>query len=389
MEESKHKSHIDSIEELLSCFSELDNFLKNDKDVGYEEWSKYVGWINNQKTILQECLKKLKENYSYSSIFPSIREAYENFWFINLSMNGIKHYRYFRAKKGHDIEKIYKKWVKDLEVAHKKKGWKDILEICRIGKRIRITYRGERININGKPTNELIPHYYFIFDDYDPVEAYVGKQKKIIEKYLTPPHLFHRFVLPNMNLRKDYFEFQHGILPHLLLNKLITEKHKQKVIIHYNFLSLWSHPNKIAFRNSNSGDKYMDRLILLYIGNITKMFLTSFLEFLNRQEKEGKISKPDKAKLKIISDKINNFENLTSYFWFIYNKPSKFYKYDYAIHKIWRKHMIQKSIVKVNLSQIKDSDIPYYNNPLESLKKMNQGWTNVSLGQYHPEIKWE
>ena len=86
---------------------------------------------------------------------------------------------------------------------------------------------------------------------------------------------------------------------------------------------------------------------------------------------------------------VDNFENITSYFWFIYNKPSKFYKYDYAIHKIWRKHMIQKNIISVSLSQIKDSDVPYYNNPLESLKKMCQGWTNISLGHYKPEIKWE
>ena len=38
------------------------------------------------------------------------------------------------------------------------------------------------------------------------------------------------------------------------------------------------------------------------------------------------------------------------------------------INKIWRKYMIQKGITRVDLSQIKDSDIPYYNNPLERIR---------------------
>jgi len=397
MDESKHKSHINAIEGLFSTYSDLGSFLINSERRGYEEWTDYLNWINNQKIVLQECLKKLRENYSYASIFPVLREVYENFWFVYLAMNGFKHYKYFKAKRGHDINKIYKKWEKDLETAHNKGDWKDILEICLKG-RIRITYKGARINFEGKPTNEFIPLYYFLFGDYDPIEAYVGRQKKIIEKYLTPPHLFNRFVLPNKNLSKDYFEFQHGIIPHLLLNKLITEKQKQRVIIHYNFLSLWAHPNQIAFREAVNnfnfrGDKNenlcMDRLILLYIGHLTKMFLSSFLIFLKRQEKEKKISKPDEIKLKRVNDKIANFDNISNYFWFIYNQPSKFYKYDYAINKMWRKISIQKNIKKTSLSEIKNSDVPYYNNPLKSLKKLCQGWRNTFLGEYKPEIKWE
>lgn len=77
----------------------LDSFLKNSEGTGYEEWSYYLAWLNNQKKILQECLKKLRENYSYASIFPVIREVYENFWFINLAMNGIKHYKYFKLRR--------------------------------------------------------------------------------------------------------------------------------------------------------------------------------------------------------------------------------------------------------------------------------------------------
>ena len=397
MDKIKHKSHIEAIEEILGIYPILKDFLINERKVGYEDHSQYIRWINNQKILLEECLRKLKENYSYASIFPVIREIYENFWFINLAMNGTKHYKYFKAKKGHDINKIYKKWKNDLETAHKNGDLNDILEI-HIGGRIRITYKGNRMNVDGKPTNEFIPDYYFLLENYDPIEAYVGKEKRIIEKYLTPPHLFHRFILPNKNLNRDYFEFQHGIIPHLLLNNLITKKQRQRIIIHYNFLSLLAHPNQIAFREAENnfnftGNKnenlYMDRLVLLYIGNLTKMLLDSFFKFLIRQEQEKKISSPNKNKLKEINDKIKKFEDCTNYFWFIYNKPSTFYKYDYAINKIWRKHIIQKNIKKMTLPEINDNDVPYYNNPLESLKRMNQGWTNGLLGEYKPELKWE
>ncbi|MFH1311514.1 MAG: hypothetical protein ABIH65_03860 [Nanoarchaeota archaeon] len=400
MDESKHKSHIEVIEEMLNIYSKLDDFLNNPEGMGYEDWTNYIGWIHNQKTLLQECLKKLRENYSYASIFPVIREIYENFWFVHLAMNGIKHYKYFKVKKGQSPKRVYNKWLRDLETAHRKGDLKDILNVnhSEKSKIIKVSYRGERIKINGKLSKEFIPIYHFLIDDYNPIEAYIGKQKKIIEKYLTPPHLFNRFVQPNKDLNRYYFDFQEGIIPHLLLNNLITKKQKQRIIIHYNFLSLWAHPNKIAFieaknnfdfRNSKVDNPYMDRLVLLYIGHLTKMFLESFLKFLKRQEQEDKISSPDEDKLKEITEKIKNFENTTNYFWFIHNKPSKFYKFNYAIHKIWRKGMFQRNIKKINLSEIKDIDIPYYRDPLNLLKEISRGWTNALLGEYKPELKWE
>lgn len=110
MDENKHKSHIEAIEGMFKVYPTLNNFLTNSEGIGYEEWSEYLNWINSQKTILQECLRKIGENYSYASIFPVIREAYENFWFINLAMNGVKHYKYFHTKK----DMILKKFTKNM-----------------------------------------------------------------------------------------------------------------------------------------------------------------------------------------------------------------------------------------------------------------------------------
>jgi len=206
-------------------------------------------------------------------------------------MNGVKHYKYFHAKKGHDIKEIYKKWEKDLEAAHKKGELKDVIDMCLKG-RIRITYREARINHDGKRTNEL--------------------------------------------------GFQQEIILHILLNNLITEKPKQRIIIFYNFLSIWAHLNKFVFRemknnfylkDNKNNNPHMDRVVFLYQGHLTKMILTCFLEFLKRQQKKKNI-KPDKIKLKEVVEAISNFESTTNYFWFIYNKPSKFYKYNYAINKI-------------------------------------------------------
>ena len=119
------------------------------------------------------------------------------------------------------------------------------------------------------------------------------------------------------------------------------------------------------------------------------MFLKSFIKFLTRQEKEGKISKVDVKELEKIKGAIFNFEKMTNYFWFIFNSPSKFYKINYAMNKIWRKHMFQKNIKKLELKDISENQIPYYSNPLEILKKLCSGWTNKLLGEYKPEIKWE
>ena len=66
--------------------------------------------------------------------------------------------------------------------------------------------------------------------------------------------------------------------------------------------------NNFNFTGNKNENLYMDRLVLLYIGNLTKMLLDSFFKFLIRQEQEKKISSPNKNKLKEINDKIKKLK---------------------------------------------------------------------------------
>ena len=87
------------------------------------------------------------------------------------------------------------------------------------------------------------------------------------------------------------------------MNELVTEEEFERIRVHYNFLSMWTHPsiNSINFIEKNDVhgtgkfedilkyDFHLTRLALLYIGNILCLYLNSFLKFSERQITEKKI----------------------------------------------------------------------------------------------------
>jgi hypothetical protein len=372
------------VKKLLVIGQELSNYLENG-ETGYSDQQDYLSWIKSEMILLSDALSLLENNRSYGSIFPIIRTVFEDFWVILLAMNGTKYYQYFKIKKGHSIDKLYNKWKKDLEDAQNKGASKDILLLKKTKKRIVIA----RIGTFVKNSNEIIPFYYWLLDRYDPTQAYVGKEKRIIENYLTPPYLLRKHLEIHELFKEHYFDSK-GIHDSLLLNGFVKKSHIQKINVHYNFLSSWVHPNKKKFdllrqeydfwKGNKKSDFFLDHLALLYIGNMASMFLHSFLDFANRQicEKKLKGLKDGES----IKKELANFENSTNYFWFLYNKPSFFHKYNYCINRGWRSIQHKRAYKTIMPSQIPDNLVPYYNDPIRILREMSRGCYNKIYGKY-------
>lgn len=374
------------VKKLLALCKELDKNLENG-ETGYSDQQDYLNWIKSETILLSDAIALLENNHSYGSVFPIIRTVFEDFWVILLAMNGTKYYQYFKIKKGHSIEKLYKKWVKDLEDAQKNGKSKDILLLRKTKRKIIIA----RIGTFVKNSNEIIPFYYWLLDQYDPTQAYIGKEKRIIENYLTPPHLLKKHLEIHESFKEDYFDSK-GIYDSLLLNNFIKKSHIQKINVHYNFLSLWVHPNKKKFdilrqeydfwNGKKRPDFFLEHLALLYIGNFASLFLSRFIDFAHRQIQEQKLKGLKNEDL--IKAELSEFEIATNYFWFIFNKPSFFHKYNYCVNRGWRSIRYKKAYKTMTPSQVPDGIVPYYKDPIHILREMSRGVSNQIYGVYNP-----
>lgn len=389
-----HKDTMDAVKALLEEAKKIEANLDL-KEVYYSEYRDYFDWINTQINILSDCLFLLENNRSYATIFPSIRVVFENYWVISLALNGEKYIKYFKIKEGHNKQKIFQKWQKDLTNLKQKDPLCPIESIKMTSSRIALCQKG----LYDKDKS-LIPFYYWLIKEYDPNQAHIGKEKKLIDNYLTPPYLFRRFIQKHKDFRSDYFDFDTGIYTHLLINSIINLKELQRLKVHYNFLSQWVHPNESKLKVSSVeyfpnltgerkkiNDFFMDRLILLYIGNLTKLFIQSALLFLDRQIAESKIN-GIKNREEIL-EKIGIFDAKTDYFWFIFNKPHFFYKYNYCVNRMWRGSIMKKQIKHIQPDKLPDSLIPYYSNPLTILKEASYDKSNTLCGNFVSPIKRE
>ncbi len=389
-----HKIIYSATKKLIEITKNLEKNLQR-TDVGYSEHRDYFDWINSQINILEDCLFLLENGKSYATIFPALRVVFENYWIIALSLNGDKYYKYFRIKEGEDINKIYKSWLKEFQKLKQRNSKINILSVNRTKKKIVVCYRGFF-----DKEECLIPKYYWLLKEYHPTKVYLGRERRLIENYLVPPQLANKFVQGQKDMKSDYFDFENGISQHLILNSMITNKQLQRFKIHYNFLSQWIHPTEYSLKISSTeyfpslhedrskmNNFYTDRLILLYIGNLTKMFLEAFLVFLDRQIKEKKLMGINNRKE--IELAISTFNQNSEYFWFIFNKPHFFYKYNYCINRMWRGTVVKREIKYIDPNKLPNHLIPYYSDPLGILEKASGSFTNAICGQYISPIKKE
>jgi len=331
-------------------------------------------WINDSEAIdlvihQIEILESVKELVQQNKIVEGlilIRTVFENYFIISLILNGTKYKRKYKVdkEKNETQEEAYRRIEIEL-YKQIKNGKKDIVSFKALDKykKIEITYTG----YYSEDGERLIPAYYFVFKQYDPIIHRIDKIKSIRSKDIFHEHK-EKWQKHHQYLYNYYLKPQ-NLIECSILNNIISEERKERFYVHYNFLSGFSHLTQKGYdlTHEHGWDKnphYLKELSLLYIIKLSCYYLSLLLKYFKR------------VKIKIkneenFTEQINNIDLLFSYFWFIYNEHSDFDEYMYKTSKTYYKRR----------GKDLDDIIPYYKNPYERIKNQHRSTYELSTGE--------
>jgi len=253
-----------------------------------------------------------------------------------------------------------------------RKDRKDIVTFYPLDKykKIEIVYTG----YYSEDKARLIPAYYFVYKEYDPIRHRIDKIKSISSKDIFSEHKV-KWQKHHQHLYNYYLSPQQ-LIDFALLNDIINEEQKVRFYVHYNFLSGFSHLTSTSYDLTHDYQwkqnlHYLKELSFLYIIMLSNYYLISLLTYFNRI----KLTIKNHTQL---NKKIEKINELFYYFWFIYNEPSIYDEYIYMTQKTFHKRK----------GKTLDDKIPYYKNPYNRLKNQHRPTFELSTGlQYTPP--WE
>jgi hypothetical protein len=248
------------------------------------------------------------------------------------------------------------------------------------------------VDDKGNKTGVMIPFYYGAWRDFRPIEYHLrreGLQERIPTRrflngdWMGAPRKTRTDVIEHYaNLYRYFLTFER-ILDNLRLNGVLNKKTSTRVLVHYNFLSSYSHSTSDSIsiaktrklhQFSSSGldvvyDHYLSELALLYICHLLTMHLQYAIHYLDWRSIELR------HKGKYYRALCKRVDNEFGYFWFIYNKPHQYDRYVHANHKCnYKKRLFFRP------EQIRPGDVRYYENPLYRLKQLHQSQQELTTG---------
>jgi hypothetical protein len=251
------------------------------------------------------------------------------------------------------------------------------------------------VDNTGKETGVTIPYYYGAWHEFRPLEYHLRRdtlQDKIPTlRFLTGewagfPRKTKQDLSKNYGLLYKYFLTFGRILENLRLNGILNKKTSTRVLVHYNFLSEFSHCTSesvslITQRRlhqitsgglDNVYDHYLSELALLYVCHLLSMHLEHAIYYLRWRSIKLKNEK------RIYRPLCQRVESDFGYFWFILNKPHQYDRYSHANRKCdYKKKIFYRP------EDIRMADVRYYDNPLRRLKGLHQSQRELMTGNVY------
>lgn len=369
-----------SLEKLLKmsdrCFEEIKSFDESStmkvKDLSAEMITFNKFFYTQFDTL--KSVKILLIETKYKEGFILLRSVFEGYLFLLQMIKG-KDYLFTREftvipNPGNNNPKArddtLNKWNEDLK--HKKISEHDkIISINpKQNDKIAITYRFEGLfeKSDIHQTGYWISRYFFAFESYDPEIKFLLDLPSIQNITLYSDDV--------NNLKNIHTEIYHhvfffdNIIKNLHRNKLVDNFQKDRITVHYCFLSSFTHPTRRIIQEfGNPINKYLkktideviEELIMIYIVKLQSLFIELMLDYYNELLTE----KDCMTKYHLL---VKDMKQCSNYFWFIFDEPTE---YDKAISEQEKK--VLKRIRPETYDGIKDITI-YYGNPLERLKNM-------------------
>jgi len=207
-----------------------------------------------------------------------------------------------------------------------------------------------------------IPYYNFILYEYDHEVGHLGDLPSMMEGDMFPD-ILRKESKNHKQIYNQFFYFD-NVIRNLKINDLITEIERERILVHYNFLSGFVHPGKYSLEVWNSfssklistptiEEHIIQKLIFLYVSKLMHLFFKTMIGHYN-----GKNPHFDGDKYK---SSIQDLEKYSEELWFFDNEPTE---YDVKASEK-RKQAVQTFTGKQGTV-----DMLYYKNPLTRLENL-------------------
>jgi len=371
------------INDLLGAIDKLPSEI----EWGNSQWlpdSEILDFIRIQALSLQHARDTIIQGY-YRDAYHLIRMVFEAYFLFRLIGTCDKYpfrMKIARGKRDPSLDHAKRRVIQQV----KRKFGELLIRVYEEDKHTLVALvRGKRVvDEKGNDTGIILPFYYGAWQQYQPVRHHLrGKSQE--EKLSTSRFLegdwssIQKVSRGQANethsrLYRWFLNFD-KVLENLRLNSVLNKKTTTRVIVHYNFLSNFSHSTSDSIKNllrlqnyymvGGSGtlisyDHYYSELALLYVCHLLSMYLEHAIYYFATWRRIHI------KNTEIYSSLCRKVEEDFGYFWFIFNKPHEYDRFAHAN----RKSNYMKQIYRPE--DIRLRDIRYYENPLYRLKQMHQ-----------------
>lgn len=392
----EHSKLVETIVELVATLKKLPNDVQWGDSTWYQD-HQYLDFARIQTLSLQNVMKNVLQGY-YRDSFHLIRMIFEGYFTLRLISTCDKYPIRIKIRKGQKDSTLDDARDRMIEQAQKVFGsrlLKTYMDKENKNTLVAIVRGVPVVDEEKRETGVTIPYYYSAWHEFQPVEYHL-KRNKVKVRYSTLRFLKGRWTtLPNR--RSDlhdkykslyrYYLTWDRMLENLCLNGILNNKTTTRVLVHYNFLSKFSHCTSESIKIvserklhqlsrdglNNVYDHYLSELALLYVCHLLSMHLEHTIYYIR---KWGRIKLKNERKL--YSKLCQKVEAEFGYFWFIFNKPHQYDIFDYANRKC-----NYKKKIFYHPEDIRPGDVRYYDDPLYRLKRLHQTSHELTTGNIY------
>lgn len=387
----EHGHLINLIDELITAIKKL----PDDVEWGESSWAQdmeILNFIRIQALSLQN-VKDTTIRGFYRDAYHLLRMVFEAYFVLRLISTCDRYPIRIRIKRKRNDRSLDHAKNRLIQEAKKVFGNRLIKTYMEDSRMLVAILRGiPVVDEQGQDTGVTVPYYYQAWHDFRPVEYHLrraGLQDKIptlrflTGEWASAPRRIRKELKKDYGVLYKYFLTFDKILDNLCLNGVLNKKTTTRVLVHYNFLSNFSHSTSdsisIVSRRTildmtprgleNVYNHYFSELALLYVCHLLSMHIQQAIYYLRWRSIRLKNIR------KFYQPLCHRVEDDFGYFWFIFNKPHEYDRYVHANRKC-----VYKRRVFFRPEDIRPGDVRYYDDPLYRVKQLHQSQTELISG---------
>jgi len=301
----EHRQLISVIDALLGAIDKL----PNDIEWGDSQWlpdSEILDFIRIQALSLQHARDTIVQGY-YRDAYHLVRMPFEAYFLLRLISTCDKYPIRIKIKRSKNDSTLENTKKRVIEQTREKVG-KHLIKIYEEDKStVVVVLKGKQVvDANGNDTGLPLPFYYGAWQQYQPVQHHLkgkSRQRKLStsrflegEWAITPRSKRGQADDIHSELYRGFLTFD-KVLDNLRLNGVLNKKTTTRVLVHYNFLSNFSHSTSDTIESllrlqnyytiGGSGalisyNHYYSELAFLYICHLLSMYLGHAIYYLTK-----------------------------------------------------------------------------------------------------------